>query len=64
VKRTVRKKTYNLDERLIQKARRLFRASTDTEAINKALEKSVEDLEIQRSLDKLLRKGRFRVIYK
>jgi hypothetical protein len=57
----MRKKTYNLDERLIHKARRLFNARTDTEAIRMALQKSVG---IQRALNKLLRLGRFRVIYK
>lgn len=60
----MRKKTYNLDERLIHKARRLFNARTDTEAIRMALKKSVEDLEIERAVNKLLRRGRFREIYR
>jgi hypothetical protein len=63
VRATVRKKTYNLDEAMIEKARRLFHAKTDTEAIQKALQKVVEDQEIQEALDSLLKEGRFRTIY-
>jgi glutamine phosphoribosylpyrophosphate amidotransferase len=63
VKATVRKKTYNLDEAMIEKARRLFHAKTDTEAIQKALQKAIEDQEIEDALDKLLTEGRFRTIY-
>ena len=64
MKSSVRKKDYNLDEELIGKVRRLFKVKTDTEAISKALSKTLEDEEIQHSLDKLLRKGRFRVVYR
>jgi Arc/MetJ family transcription regulator len=64
LKATVRKKTYNLDEEIIDKVRRLFNVKTDTEAIQKALRKTLEDTEIQESLDKLLRAGRFRTIYR
>jgi Arc/MetJ family transcription regulator len=64
VRASVKKKTYNLDEELIEKVRRLFNVKTDTEAIQKALQKSVEDQEIQESLDKLLREGRFRTVYR
>ena len=64
MKATVKKKTYNLDEEMIDRVRRLFNAKTDTEAIQKALEKTVEDLEIEESLDKLLKQGRFRTIYR
>jgi Arc/MetJ family transcription regulator len=60
----VRKKTYNLDEEMIEKVRRLFHAKTDTEAIHKALQKTVEDKSIEESLDALLREGRFRTIYR
>jgi glutamine phosphoribosylpyrophosphate amidotransferase len=63
VKATVRKKTYNLDEEMIEKARRLFHAKTDTEAIQKALQKAVEDQEMQEALDSLLKEGCFRTIY-
>ncbi len=64
MKETVKKKTYNLDGEMIDKVRRLFNVKTDTEAIRKALQKTVEDREIEESLDKLLREGRFRTIYR
>jgi len=64
VKETIKKKTYNLDGEMIEKVRRLFNAKTDTEAIQKALQKAVEDLEIQESLDRLLKEGRFRTVYR
>jgi hypothetical protein len=60
----LRKKTYNLDAEKIEKVRRLFQAKTDTEAIHKALEKTIEDREIEASLEALLRAGRFRTIYR
>ncbi len=60
----MKKKTHNLDAEMIEKVRRLFNAKTDTEAIRAALRKAVEDREIQESLDALLRKGRFRTIYR
>ncbi len=61
---TVRKKTYNLDAAMIERVRRLFNAKTDTEAIQRAMHKAVEDREIEESLDALLREGRFRTIYR
>ncbi len=64
MKPTVRKKTYNLDGEMIQKVRRLFNAKTDTEAIQQALRKAIEDREIEESLERLLRQGRFRTIYR
>lgn len=64
MKETVKKKTYNLDGAMIEKVRRLFNAKTDTEAIQKALQKAVEDLEIRESLDRLLKEGRFRTVYR
>ena len=64
MKAAVRKKTYNLDGEVIEKVRRLFNAKTDTEAIHRALRKTVEDHEIQDALEKLLREGRFRKIYR
>lgn len=60
----VKKKTYNLDSEKIEKVRRLFHAKTDTEAIHKALEKTIEDREIEETLDALLRAGRFRTVYR
>lgn len=64
MKATIKKKTYNLDGEMIEKARRLFNVKTDTEAIQQALRKVVEDQEIQESLDNLLKDGRFRTIYR
>jgi Arc/MetJ family transcription regulator len=64
MKATVKKKTYNLDEEMIHKVRRLFNVNTDTEAIQKALQKTVDDREIEKSLDRLLRGGSFRTIYR
>jgi hypothetical protein len=64
MKATVRKKTYNLDGEMIEKVRRLFNAKTDTQAIQEALRKAIEDREIQDSVDALLREGRFRTIYR
>lgn len=64
MKASVRKKTYNLDEEIIGRVRKLFNVKTDTEAIQRALRKTLEDVEIQKSLDKLLKQGRFRVIYR
>lgn len=64
VRATTKKKTYNLDEVMIEKARRLFNVKTKTEAIHRALQKAVEDQEIQEALDKLLQEGRFRTLYR
>jgi hypothetical protein len=61
---TVRKKTYNLDSRMIAAARRAFNAKTDTEAIQKALRKAIDDREIEDALARLLREARFRTIYR
>ena len=61
---TVKKKIYNLDGDMIERVRRLFNAKTDTEAIQTALRKAIEDREIEESLDRVLREGRFRSIYR
>jgi hypothetical protein len=60
----VRKKTYNLDEEKIEQVRRLFHAKTDTEAIHRALQKTLEDHAIEQALEQLLRNGRFRSVYR
>lgn len=64
MKASIKKKTYNLDEEMIDKVRRLFSVKTDTEAIQRALRKTLEDQEVQESLDRLLREGRFRTLYR
>lgn len=61
---SAKKKTYNLDEELIGRARRVLDARTDTETIQRALRKVVADAEIERALDRLLREGRFRSVYR
>lgn len=63
MKATTKKKTYDLDGEMIEKARRLFNVKTETEAIQQALRKVVEDQEIQDSLEHLLKEGRFRTVY-
>lgn len=52
------KKTYNLDPALIARAKRIFKAKTETEAITRAL----EDLAFMDELEKALRatRGKFR----
>ena len=60
----VRRKTYKLDAAVIEKVRRLSGAKTDTEAIQRALRKAVEDREIENALDALLKEGRFRTAYR
>ena len=64
MKGTVKKKTYNLDGEMIDQVRRLFNAKTDTEAIQRALQKTLDDQETQSSLERLLKEGRFRSIYR
>lgn len=61
---STKKKTYNLNEDLIEQARRVLDAKTETETIRKALEKAVENRQVEESLDRLLRKGRFRTVYR
>ena len=64
MKAAVKKKTYNLDEEMIEKARRLFNVKTDTEAIHRALQKTIDDREVEESLDRLIKEGRFRTVYR
>jgi Arc/MetJ family transcription regulator len=60
----LKKKTYNLDEDLIERARRALDAKTDTDAINRALQRTVDEREIEQRLEALLRAGRFRTLYR
>jgi hypothetical protein len=64
MKAGVKKKTYNLDSGMIEIVRRLFDAKTDTEAIQRALRKAIEDREVEDALDTLLKEGRFRTLYR
>jgi hypothetical protein len=51
-----------LDEALLKKARRILKASTDTEAITKSLQRALLDKEIEASLRRLIRRGRGRFV--
>lgn len=51
-----------VDEALLSKARRVLRASSNTEAISKALQEAVANKEIEVTLRDLLRKGRGRFV--
>jgi hypothetical protein len=64
VRAGITKRTYNLDGAMIDRVRRLYDAKTDTEAIQKALRKAIDDREIEDALDTLLRTGRFRTLYR
>jgi len=59
-----RKKSYNLDEALIGRARRVLDARTDTETIQRALRKVVEDSEVESALERLLDEGQFKSVYR
>lgn len=51
-----------LDEVLLRKARRALRASTNTEAITKALREALINKEVEATLKDLIRKGRGRFV--
>ena len=51
-----------LDETLLRGARKALRASTNTEAITKALREVVANKEIEAALRTLIRKGRGRFV--
>jgi hypothetical protein len=59
-----KKKTYNLDEELIGRARQVLEARTDTEAIQRALRKVIDDAQIEQALDALLSAGKFRTLFR
>lgn len=51
-----------LDEVLLKKARKTLKASTNTEAITKALQEALLNKEIEVTLRALIRKGRGRFV--
>lgn len=51
-----------VDENLLKKARRVLKASTNTEAITRSLQKAVLDREIEVALSRLIRKGQGRFV--
>lgn len=59
---TKRRTSILVDEALLKRARRVLRASTNTEAITRALQEALANKEIERTLGDLLRKGRGRFV--
>jgi Arc/MetJ family transcription regulator len=51
-----------VDDSLLRRARRALRAPSNSEAIARALEVVVANLEVERTLDDLIRKGRGRFV--
>ena len=51
-----------LDETLLKKVRKTLKASTNTEAITKALQEALLNKEIEATLRNLIRKGRGRFV--
>ncbi len=51
-----------IDEALLRKARKVLHASTNNEAITRALEEAVANKDVETSLKELLRKGRGRIV--
>jgi hypothetical protein len=51
-----------LSEKLLRKARKTLKASSNTEAVTKALQETLANREIQASLKDLIRKGRGRFV--
>jgi predicted RNA binding protein with dsRBD fold (UPF0201 family) len=51
-----------LNETLLKKARKVLRASTNTEAITRALQEALVNKEIEATLRELIRKGRGRFV--
>jgi hypothetical protein len=64
VNANVKQKTYNLNSGMIDAVRGLFDVKTDTEAIQRALRKAIEDREVEDARDALLKDGRFRTLYR
>ena len=59
---TKRRTSVLVDENLLKKARKVLKASTNTEAITKSLQKVLLDKEIEAALTRLIRKGRWRSV--
>ena len=57
---TEKRTTVLLSEKLLRKARKTLKASSNTEAVTKALQETLANREIQASLKDLIRKGRGR----
>lgn len=59
---TEKRTTVLLSEKLLRKARKTLKASSNTEAVTKALQETLANREIQASLKELIRKGRRRFV--
>jgi hypothetical protein len=59
---TEKRATVLLSEKLLRKARKTLKASSNTEAVTKALQETLANREIQASLKDLIRKGRGRFV--
>ena len=59
---TKRRTSVLFNDALLKKARRALRASSNTEAITRALDDAVANREIERSLRALIRHGRGRFV--
>ncbi len=57
MKASIKRKNYYLDEVKIKKAKKIFHAKTETEAIHRALDLVVFQQEIIKSLDKVKATG-------
>jgi hypothetical protein len=55
---TEKRTTVLLSEKLLRKARKTLKASSNTEAVTKALQETLANREIQANLKDLIRKGR------
>jgi len=59
---TKRRTNLLVDDTLLQKARKVLHASTNSEAVARALEEVVANREVETSLKALIRKGRGRLV--
>ncbi len=62
MKNMKRRTSVLIDEGLLKRARRVLRATTNTDAITKALQEVLANKEIEAALRDLIRKGRGRFV--
>ena len=60
--RTKRRTSILVDEALLKKARKRLKASTNTEAITRALQETLLNKDIETTLRELIRRGRGRFV--
>ena len=56
---SVKKKTLNLDEVKIERVKRLFGLKTETDAVHLALDRLLQEAQVENTLRDLIRKGKF-----